>query len=154
VRRRAWLGLIGILPPAAAAAAESDVTAIGGMPMAIPLLAVASVAAAAAVWALWRLRREAGERRRVLEALASSRALLGAQPAAVYRRDCRTGAETVIPGASTKLGLGRTADFTDFLACFDPADATALAKARRQLGEDGAEFHLEARASRTDTRMP
>jgi signal transduction histidine kinase len=119
--------------------------------MAIPLLAVASVAAAAAVWALWRLRREAGERRRVLEALESSRALLGAQPAAVYRRDCRTGAETVIPGASTKLGLGRTADFTDFLACFDPADATALAKARRQLGEDGAEFHLEARASRTDT---
>ncbi len=128
----------------------------GGMPIAIPMLAVTAVAAIAALWALWRLRREADARRRVLEALESSRALLGAQPAAVYRCDCRTGAETVIPGASTKLGLGRAADFADFLACFDPADAAALAKARRaarrrrhRVPHGGARARAPTRSSRS-----
>ncbi|HTZ79913.1 MAG TPA: ATP-binding protein [Stellaceae bacterium] len=140
-----------MLLPVASVAALADVSATSDMPITIPMLAVTTVAAAAAFWALWRLRQEAEARRRVIEALASSRALLGAQPAAVYRCDRRTGAETVIPGASTKLGLDRTSGFTDFLACFDTADAAALLEARRRLAEDGAEFHLEARAARSDT---
>src|SRR5215472_3617203 len=116
------------------------------IPLTLALFVVAVVGACAACWALLQLRREADERRRVLAALASSRALLGQQPAAVYRRDRRSGAESFVPGASTGLGLGGVSAFADFLACFDRTDAAAIADARERLDADGTTFRLEARA--------
>jgi len=121
------------------------------IPLTLSLVVVAAVSALAAGWALWRLRREADERQRVLAALASSRALLGQQPAAVYRRDRRTGGESFVPGASTGLGLASVSAFADFLGCFDHADAAAIADAKERLAAEGVPFRLEARARETDT---
>jgi signal transduction histidine kinase len=121
------------------------------IPLTASLFVVAGVSAVAAGWALWRLRLEAEERARVLAALASSRALLGQQPAAVYRHDRRGNAESFVPGASTGLGLAGVTAFADFLACFDRTDGAAIAEARQRLSSEGTPFRLEARALKTDT---
>ena len=121
------------------------------IPLTFSLFVVAALSALAACWALLRLRREAEKRERVLAALASSRAMLGQQPAAVYRQDRRSEAESFVPGASTGLGLTSVSAFADFLACFDRSEAAAIAEARQRLHTDGTPFRLEARALKTDT---
>jgi signal transduction histidine kinase len=147
-------GSIGLICTAAAAALPSPAFAFDArttvLPSALVLVAAAALAAVIIHRLLRRMAHLEQEQARLEAAFDEERAVLGIGPAALYRWDAATGAESFAPGAPF-AALDGQPGFAQLLAAFVPPDAAALERAVARLRTDGAGFSL--RAALTDGRV-
>jgi signal transduction histidine kinase len=143
VRVTVWLGMAGALGLSSGQAYAAEGVTAGTVPYVLGAILLVVVASAAVVIRRGRRRllRLSSDCHQALAAVAESRALLDAVPAALFRWDCRDGRESFTAGPLAVLG-DSPLRFGDFLGRLAPKDRPGFEAAIARLRADGTGFHL------------